>query len=130
MKTIVLDTNVFIRFLIKDIAAQFEKAKEVFTSIEDGNVSATVSILVVNEIIWIMDNYYEIKRDIYIPQVLKLLALKHMKTMEIKKHMLVTILRILEHRNVDFTDVYLARVADGRSIVSFDKDIVRLQKMS
>ena len=128
MKEVLLDSNIFIRFLIQDVPSHFEQAKEIFEDIEAGKAKGFVSLLVINEVIWILENFYELKRDIYIPKLLTLLSLRNMKIMEAKKDMILTILQEMPKHNFDFTDVYLFEVKEKRSIVSFDKDFQRIMK--
>ena len=128
MKEVLLDSNIFIRFLIQDVPSHFEQAKEVFEGIEAGKVKGFISLLVINEVIWILENFYELKRDIYIPKLLTLLSLRNMKIMEAKKDVILTILQEMPKHNFDFTDVYLFEVKEKRSIVSFDKDFQRIMK--
>lgn len=126
MAECILDTNIFVRFLIKDIPSQFEKAQKVFEKIEKGKIKGLVSILVMDELIWILENYYEIKKEIYIPRILTLLALKNLRIMETKKELVIKILKIMEKQKIDFTDVYLSQIASSRKIISFDKGLAKL----
>ena len=128
MKEVLLDSNIFIRFLIQDVPSHFERAKEIFEGIEAGKVKGFISLLVINEVIWILENFYELKRDIYIPKLLTLLSLRNMKIMEAKKDAILTILQEMPKHSFDFTDVYLFEVKEKRSIVSFDKDFQRIMK--
>lgn len=125
-KYFVLDTNIFLRFLIKDNKPQFEKAKAIFTGIEKGEISGRVSILVVNEIIWVLENFYGLKRAIYIPQLLSLFALKNIKVIEVKKSLIVRILQKMMEVRYDFTDLYLSEMAPKENILSFDKDFAKI----
>lgn len=128
MKEIIIDTNVFVRFLIKDVRSQSEKARKVFEKIEKGEIKGLISILVINEIVWVLENFYEIKREIYIPQLLKLLLLKHLKIIETKKSLIIKTLQRMEKQKFDFTDLYLSQIADTRKIFSFDKDFQKISK--
>jgi predicted nucleic acid-binding protein len=122
MQENILDTNIFIRFLIHDIDDQFKKAKDILEKIEQGEVEGQVSILVINEMIWILENFYDLKRDIYIPEILKLLALKNMKIIEVSKDLIIKILEQMQENKIDFTDLYLFNIAKEKKNVSFDQD--------
>lgn len=127
MSEVLLDTNIFIRFFIKDIEDQFLKSFKIFEKIEKGELEGLVSILVINEIIWIMENYYELKREVYIPELLKLLALKKMKIVEVSKNLVIKILQLMQDRKIDFTDFYLSEISDTKQVLSFDKDFEKLK---
>ena len=128
MKELLLDTNVFVRFLIKDIPSQFKKAERVFERIEKGEIKGLVSVLVINETVWILENYYELKREIYLPPLLKLLLLKNLKIIEIKKSLIIKTLEEMLKQKFDFTDIYLSQIAKDKKIFSFDKDFQRMKK--
>ncbi len=127
MNKVYLDTNVIIRLLTKDKAHQYQQAKKVFKRIEKGKIKAYLSILVVNEIIWIAENFYNLERDQYLPILLKLFSLKQIKCIEIKKAWLLDLLKNLIKKKVDFTDFYLSKIcAKGEKVASFDHDFKSL----
>lgn len=125
-KEYVLDTNIFIRFLIKDNKPQFEKAKKIFTGIEEEKICGRVSILVLNETIWVLEHYYELKRSIYIPQLLSLFALRNIKIIEVKKSLIVRTLQKMIKVKYDFTDLYLSAISLKEKIFSFDRDLSKI----
>lgn len=126
MKKVILDSNIFIRFLIKDIPVQFSTTQELFIKIESNKLVAYVSILVINEVIWILENYYELDRKIYLPQLIKILALKNIRIIETKKSLIFQILEEMQNTKIDFTDYYLSGMSDKREIISFDKDFKKM----
>lgn len=128
MKSIILDTNVIARYLLADIPDQFEKAKEIFLKIDKGEIRAFISILVIDELIWALENYYSFKRSDYLPSILKILYNKETKIIETKKEAIIEILENMKNNKIDFTDFYLHEIAEGRTIVSFDKDFKKIRR--
>lgn len=126
MKKSFIDSNIIIRLIVKDPAAQHLKAKEIIKEIEEEKLQGVLSILVVNEIIWILEHYYDLKREEYIPTLIKLFALKNIKIQETKKDTLINVIQKMQKKKIDFTDLYLAEVAGSKKIISFDKDIEKL----
>lgn len=122
MRDIVLDTNIFIRYFTQDVVSQYKIARQIFENIEGNNVRGLISILVVNEIIWIMDRHYRIDRIVYLPKLIRLLLLEHAEIIEIDKNLLIKILQVMQKTNLDFTDLYLLYTTDKTKIYSFDKD--------
>ncbi len=122
MRDIVLDTNIFIRYFTQDVVSQYKIARQIFENIEGNNVRGLISILVVNEIIWIMDRHYQIDRIVYLPKLIRLLLLEHAEIIEIDKNLLIKILQVMQKTNLDFTDLYLLYTTDKTKIYSFDKD--------
>lgn len=128
MKQIIIDTNVFARFLVRDINSQYEDAKKIFGGIEEGKIKGKVSLLVLDELIWVLESFYELKREIYLPQIVKILSLHGIAIMETKKSVVMGILEKMQKSTFDFTDLYLAAVSDGEKIVSFDKALISLKR--
>ena len=126
MKAFIIDTNIFVRLLTQDVASQFEKAKKFFETIEKSQQKGLVSILVINETIWILRRYYRLKKETFIPQILHLLALKNLKIIEVKKDVIVQALELMLMRNVDFTDAYLFCAKGDKEVFSFDEDFKKL----
>lgn len=125
--TVHIDTNVFVRFFIHDIELQFQEARKLFEQIEQNKNVGMVSLLVVNEFIWIMENYYEIPRNTFLPEFIKLLSQKGIRIIEVKKKELFSVFDIMVTEKIDFTDAYLYTMSKGETIVTFDK---KLQKLS
>lgn len=128
MKNFILDTNIFARLIVKDVSSQLETSRQLFKEIEKGKIKGWVSILVIDELIWVLENYYHIERSLYLPQILNLLALKDISIIEVKKTIIVEILRKMGTTKIDFTDLYLVETAGDKKIVSFDKDLQKIAK--
>lgn len=126
MKDVILDTNIFIRYFAKDIRSQYEQAKKIFQDIEKENINARVSILVINEIVWIMKKYYEIDPKIYIPKLVQVVLLNNIEIIEADKKTLLLILQSILKTNLDFTDLYLYFIAGKNNVISFDKDFKKM----
>lgn len=127
-RRVYLDSNVILRLFLADIPAQKLRAEALFAKIEKGEVAGYLSVLVLNEIIWISEHFYRAERDNYVPRLIKMLSLKNIKAVEMKKHVLVELLEKFQMGKVDFTDIYLTSIAEGKGkIASFDKDLVKLK---
>lgn len=55
---IFVDTNVFLRFFVKDVESFYQKAKELFEKAENGELKLETSDLVIAEIVWVLESYY------------------------------------------------------------------------
>lgn len=127
MIKVYLDTNVILRFLLGDIENQQKKAKDLMRRVELGKIQGWVSILVINELIWILENYYSIKRIDYLNLLIEFLQTKHLRILETSKINLLHVLEKLQTSTIDFTDCYLAVMSETKAqIASFDKDFARL----
>lgn len=126
MKQIILDTNVLARYLLADIPEQFEKANEIFLRVDKGKIRVFISILVLDELIWALENYYLLKRNDCLTSILKILYNKEVKIIETKKEIIINILDKMKGSKIDFTDFYLSEIAGSKPIVSFDKDFQKM----
>lgn len=126
MKHIIIDTNVFARYFVRDNVSQYEEAKKIFTKIEEGKLTGRVSLLVIDELIWVLESYYDLRRDVYISQIMKVFSMKGIKIIETKKNVIMKILENMQKGNLDFTDLYLYEIKKGSEVLSFDRDIKKL----
>lgn len=127
MREIVIDTNVILRLLLGDIPQQTQKSKKLFQAIEKGRKKGMISVLVINELVWILEHFYQQKRKDYLPPILKLLSLRKIKILEGKKGLLIRVLGKMRESSLDFVDLYLVSLAKekGLSLKSFDKKLIR-----
>ena len=54
-----VDTNVFLRFFVRDVESFYQKAKELFEKAEKGTVKLETNDLVIAEIVWVLESYYD-----------------------------------------------------------------------
>ena len=127
MKQIIIDTNIIARLFITDSIEQQDTAQRLIKDIEEGKIQGLISILVIDELLWLLGQYYNIKKESYLPKILNILSIKQIKVIEVDKEIAISVLRQVQRKNIDFTDLYLAAVAKGRQIASFDKDFKKLR---
>jgi predicted nucleic-acid-binding protein len=60
---IAIDTNILVRFLVKDDAKQADKVYNLFKDTEKQHEELYIPILVILEVIWVLESVYEIKRS-------------------------------------------------------------------
>ena len=128
INSVIFDTNVILRYLVKDSPTQLLQAQKYVEEIEQGKLKGFISILVVNEAAWVLEKYYDLEKEEYIPLLLKLLALKNFKITEVKKEVVIRTLELMQKRNIDFTDVYLLCIKGDKEIFSFDEDLRKITK--
>lgn len=130
MNKVLLDSNIFLRLLVGDVPQQKNLAEKLLLKIEAGKLKGLVSVLVINEVIWVMDNFYELKRMDYLPKLIQLLSLKNIIFLETKKTELMKVLESLAaglSKTIDFTDCYLTVKANRKiTVASFDKHLSKL----
>jgi predicted nucleic-acid-binding protein len=117
-----LDTNVILRFLIRDNESLFEKARKLFTEAEQGNLRLFLHPLVVAELVWTLDSFYGYTKKEIITVVGALIEADgiYLQELDIVRNALY----LYEEKNVDYIDAYLAAYAISNkpdAVYSFDK---------
>jgi len=128
IKSVIFHTNVILGYLVRDSPTQLLQAQKYIEKIEQGKLKGLISILVVNEAAWVLEKYYDLEKEEYIPLLLKLLALKNFKITEVKKEVVIRTLELMQKRNIDFTDAYLLCIKGDKEIFSFDEDLRKITK--
>ena len=123
-----LDTNVLVRFLIKDDVEQANIVIERFQQVELSKDLLFVPILVVLETIWVLESVYEVARE----DVLS--ALRHLISMPILTFESQGAIRrflIAAHEiNVDLSDLLIAQAAEASGcerVLTLDKRALKAE---
>ena len=117
-----LDTDVLVRFLVRDEKKQAEIVYRLFKRAESRNEPFFVSLLVVLEIIWVLESVYEIPRE-EIRGSLQKLLLMPILIFEAQSALQRT-LSSAQTNKIDLADLLIAHSAkfsncDG--VLTFDK---------
>lgn len=126
MKTVVVDTNVFLSFVTDRDQRQQAQAAGLFESAADGQVQLILPQIVLTEIVYVMANLYK-RPDQDIAELLAdLLTMPHLRVEDRVRWSLV--LDLWPERIFGFADAVLAAVATaGRhdAVASFDRKFLR-----
>lgn len=126
MQRLIIDTNILARFLVGNVPKQQVEAEKILLQIESGKALGEISILVINELVWVMEGYYKLTRESYLSKFQSILGLRGITIKELKKEMLLRIITEFSTSNLDLTDLYLLRTKKiGEKIVSFDKELLK-----
>jgi predicted nucleic-acid-binding protein len=102
--TVFVDTNVFLRFFVKDAAPLYEKARALFERAEEGKIKLETSELVIAEIVWVLESFYGFTRKEVTEVIATLLASRNLK---IANHARISeAVRLYASGNMDFIDAY------------------------
>ncbi|OHE22804.1 MAG: hypothetical protein A2Z43_08665 [Syntrophobacterales bacterium RBG_19FT_COMBO_59_10] len=115
------DTNVVLRYLLRDDAAQYARAAEFFENVRVGKEKAIIIESVLVECVYILMKFYKVPKREVADNLTMLLQYKGIANADRKT--LVEALRIFAERNVDIVDcIVLARAKQGKGrLFSFDK---------
>ena len=115
-----LDTNVLVRYLTQDDPSQAAKASRVIDAAEGGELF--VSSVVVCELVWVLEDSYDQKRD-QIAQVLERLLLTGQLAFE-SKDLLWQVLADYRQGKGDLADYMIGRLAQragASETLTFDR---------
>lgn len=120
--TVFVDTNVFLRFFVNDVAAQYEKARLLFEAAEAGTVKLETSVLVIAEIVWVLESFYGFSRKEVTEVLTTLLSSRNLR---IASHgRIKEAVRLYAAGNMDFIDAYniaYIRSKDYSKVATFDR---------
>jgi len=120
--TVFVDTNVFLRFFVNDVAAQYEKARLLFEASEAGTIKLETSELVIAEIVWVLESFYGFARKEVTEVLTTLLSSRNLR---IASHGRIReAVRLYSEGNMDFIDAYniaYVRSKDYSKVATFDR---------
>jgi predicted nucleic-acid-binding protein len=113
-----VDTNILVRFLVKDDRAQYESASEIFRSNE-----VFIPRTVVLETEWVLRHVYEFSSDEILGSFKRLFGLSNIHTEDFQ--IMAEAVSMAEN-GLDFADaLHLASSKGVEKFVSFDKALVK-----
>jgi len=122
------DTNVVLRYLLRDDPVQYAQAAELFESVRVGKEKAVILESVLVECVSILMKFYQVPRQETAESLSVLLQYKGIANQD--QETLIESLRIFVDRNLDIVDcIILARTKRGEGrLFSFDKALNKLQE--
>ena len=122
-----VDTNYFLRFLLRDNESQYEKTKQLFIEASNGEIELTTSVIVFFEVYWVLKSFYGKSKSELCEILDKLLALTfiHLEEREILKNSL----QFYEAYSLSFEDCYNLIYIKERGVKdlrSFDNKLLKV----
>jgi len=126
MKPLLLDTNILLRFITGEPAAQARQVADLFRAAEAGKTRLAVLPMVLAETVFVLTGFYEHPRPKVANVLSHLIACPGFQSDEQER--MLHALKLFGTGKLDFVDCYLAAVSilDGRAVVSFDRDMTKL----
>lgn len=127
MKKYLIDTNVILRFLLKDDERLFKKASFYFEQAKSKKIIIEVIPEIIFELDYVLRGVYRLKKE----EVVKII-LKIVKTPFIaieNREILIDSLEKYKKTSIDLFDIYLFYLGKkgDREILSFDEDFKKLR---
>jgi predicted nucleic-acid-binding protein len=121
MNELFVDTNVFLRFLTEDVPEQAQEVERLLQHAAAGGIALSTSILVVAEIIWTLESYYELPREEIGDKALAILNTPGSKVEN--ANTIALAVSVYVDKNIDFIDACnapWARENDLDQVLPFD----------
>ncbi|WP_076789233.1 PIN domain-containing protein [Chlorobium sp. KB01] len=117
-----LDTNILVRFLVRDDKEQADKVYRLFKAAEDEKTVFYVTVPVLLELIWVLESVYAIKRRDLLDALSELLLLPIL--LFDSQASVRSFISDARHNNLDLSDLLIAfdaAVSGCEQVLTFDK---------
>jgi len=125
-KTLILDANVILRYLLQDNKELYLKAEEIFNKTLLGEIKLLIPFFVFAEVVYVLQKVYKVDKPTISKVLSDLLEIKNVKTED--KEILKKALEVYSSQNIDFADCLLCAYSSKFEIISFDKDVSKCIK--
>lgn len=109
-KTVLLDTNIILRFLLVDQPEYFKQSKNLLLQAEKGMITCYIDSVVFAEIIWTLTSFYKMKRSDVTTKLEMLLAQSWMVNEH--KQTLLSALHQYQETTLDYIDCWILAVSN------------------
>ncbi|PIS22165.1 hypothetical protein COT50_03490 [candidate division WWE3 bacterium CG08_land_8_20_14_0_20_41_10] len=107
MNEVVIDSNIILRFIIRDDPEKYAKSEKFFKQIVKKEKTALISILVIQEVVWILEKYYKMKRAEIVDNILYIILLENVDIYDSHKDVVYELLQRFANLPLDLVDIYL-----------------------
>ncbi|MDO8282770.1 MAG: PIN domain-containing protein [Thermodesulfovibrionia bacterium] len=122
------DTNTIVRYLIKDDAALYAKAKDFFDKVKNGSEKAVILESIVAECIYVLTKIYKVPKEMAAGRLIDILRYKGIANSDQKE--LIHALTLYSEQNLDIVDCILCVKASGSGghLFSFDEKLNKIAR--
>ncbi len=126
MKSVIIDTNGFLRLLLNDIPEQADRVEDLIKKAQKKQVSLLVPQIIIFEINFILQKYYLFEKQEVIEK-LKSLVSGHYFIIE-SGNIFQKALSLYEKQNISFVDSFLLAkaVIEDAELFTFDQKLAKL----
>ena|SRR6266542_1913445 len=105
-ETAFVDTNLFLRYLTNDVPAQADAVESMLQRAAKGKINLVTSSIVIAEIVWTLESYYELEKNEIQVMVLGILNTKGLEVID--ADLILQAIVPYADKNVDFIDAFNA----------------------
>ncbi len=122
-----LDTNIFIRFLTDDVPEKADACEQIFKKAVEKEETLFTTDLVIAEIVWALESFYELPKKEVQDKVEKILNTPNLMCPH--KDLILSALVLYSEKNIDYIDACNALTLKEKGIeelYSYDKHYDRI----
>ena len=122
-----LDTNIFIRFLTDDVPEKADACEKIFKKAVEKEEALFTTDLVIAEIVWVLESFYELPKKEVQDKVEKILNTPNLICPH--KDLILSALVLYSEKNIDYIDACNALILKEKGIeelYSYDKHYDRI----
>jgi predicted nucleic-acid-binding protein len=126
-----IDTNIFIRFLTNDIPEKADACERIFKEAAEKNERFFTTEMVIAEIIWVLESYYELPKKEVQKLVEKILITPFLFFPQ--KDLILNALTLYGNINIDYIDAYNATTLRDQGVAevySYDRHFDKIEWVS
>jgi len=127
MKKLFLDTNVWLRFFLKDNEKQYGEVEKLISSIEEGKFKVYTSAIVILEVNYVLKNVYEIEFE----EILEIIeAIRRFRGITIvEKTNLDIALKFYRKYKIKLSDcLIVSQIPKDALLVTFDEEMEKIRE--
>lgn len=120
----IIDTNIFLRIIVKDNEQSFTECLELIKLIKTNKIKAAVPSIVLAEIVWTLSSYYKFTRDVVAENVLAIYNINGLRVAE--GGSVNDAIVLYKNSKAKFVDCMIACLPEIKEkkwgVISYDKD--------
>lgn len=130
MKTLLLDTNAFLRYLLNDIPLQANEVSSLLSSARKGEVRIIVPQIVVFEVAFALEKYYRFSKEVVLEKLTAIISFSYLTVQDVE--LFSRSLDLFKIHSLGFVDCFLQCFAEkkGASVFTFDKKFRKISVSS
>ena len=124
---IFLDTNIFLRFFLKENELVFKDLERLFNEIISGKIVCLSNEIIIAEVIWVLDRFYKWNKEKICENIELILNTPNIRFRE--RSIIIEAVNLYKDKNISFIDAYnyfFMRANGINKIYSFDRDFDKL----
>lgn len=128
-KTIIIDANIIIRFLLNDHPQFSTLTKSIFLKAQKGGIKIYFDEVIVAEVIWTLSSFYKIKKADLVDRLEKLISQDWV--VNPKKNLILKALDLYNSSSLHYIDCWIFVVSKSLNLPlrTFDKSLEKIKKI-